>query len=106
MLDLQTLLTYLTLISVPVGVFYHIMTLRNTRRNQEVTLETRQTQLFMEIFKTYASKEFQRDLEQMRFVWEFDGYDDFFEKYGVENDPDAHAIWDQAVMGMRGLGFW
>ncbi len=102
--SIQTLLTYLTLISVPVGVFYHIMTLRNTRRNQEVTLETRQTQLFMEIYKTWASKEFQRDLEQMRYVWEFDGYDDSFYKYGVENNPDDHAIWDQAVMWHEGLG--
>jgi hypothetical protein len=49
-LTLQTLLTYLTLISVPVGVFYHIMTLRNTRRNQELTLETRQAQMFMQIY--------------------------------------------------------
>lgn len=46
---LQTLLTYLTLISVPVGVVYHILTLRNTKRNQELTLETRQAQLFMQV---------------------------------------------------------
>ena len=38
----------------------------------------------MEIFKTYASKEFQKNLEQMRSIWEFDGFDDFFDKYGVE----------------------
>ena len=104
MIDIQTVLTYLTLISVPVGVAYHIMTLNNTRRNQEVTLETRQTQLFMEIYKTYSSKEFQKDLEQMRFVWIFDDFDDFFDKYGVENNPDEHAIWDQAMMWHEGLG--
>jgi hypothetical protein len=45
MTDIQTALTYLTLISVPVDVFYHIMTLRNTRRNQELQLETRHAQL-------------------------------------------------------------
>ena len=47
---LQTLLTYLTLISVPVGVVYHIMTLRNTSKNQQLTLETRQAQMFMNIY--------------------------------------------------------
>jgi hypothetical protein len=47
--SLQTLLTYLTLISVPVGVVYHILTLRNTKRNQGLTLETRQAQLFMQV---------------------------------------------------------
>jgi len=44
--SLQTLLTYLTLISVPVGVFYHVMTLRNTQRNRKLQLETRQTLQF------------------------------------------------------------
>ena len=40
----------------------------------------------------------------MKYVWRFEGYDDFFEKYGVENDPDAHAIWDHAVKWHEGLG--
>jgi hypothetical protein len=59
--SLQTLLTYLTLISVPVGVFYHIMTLRNTRRNQELTLETRQAQLYNNIWnQSLNNPHFQR----------------------------------------------
>jgi len=55
---LQTLLTYLTLISVPVGVVYHIMTLRNTRRNQQLQLETRQAQLFMQLFNRWNDPSF------------------------------------------------
>jgi hypothetical protein len=102
--SLQTLLTYLTLISVPVGVFYHIMTLRNTRKNQKLTLETRQTQLFMDIYQTWASKEFQKDLDLMLYVWEYDDFDDFMRKYGSEADIDAHSIWDQNSMWLEGIG--
>ena len=58
--SLQTVLTYLTLISVPIGVFYHIMTLRNTRKNQELQLETRQAQLYMGLINTLMSSEFRR----------------------------------------------
>jgi hypothetical protein len=47
MVDIQTVLTYLTLISVPVGVAYHIMTLNNTRKNQQMQLEARQAQLYL-----------------------------------------------------------
>jgi len=36
--SLQTLLTYLTLISVPVGVFYHILTLRNQSRARQIQI--------------------------------------------------------------------
>ena len=45
LVSLQTLLTYLTLISVPIGVFYHIMTLRNTRKNQQLILESRRARV-------------------------------------------------------------
>jgi hypothetical protein len=89
MVTIETLSIVFTGISISLAAFYYINTLRNTRKNQELQLETRQTQLFMDIFKTWASKEFQRDLEQMRYTWEFDGFDDFFEKYGVENNPGA-----------------
>ena len=43
----------MTLISVPVGVVYHIITLRNTKRNQELQLETRETQLFMSMYNRF-----------------------------------------------------
>jgi hypothetical protein len=46
MIDLQTILTYLTLISVPVGVAYHIITIRNQSR-------TRQAQLFMQMYDRF-----------------------------------------------------
>ena len=49
-LGLQTILTYLTLISVIVGVFYHIMTLRNQSR-------TRQAQLFQQLYQRTIDEE-------------------------------------------------
>jgi hypothetical protein len=53
MIDIQTILNYLALISIPVGVAYHIMTLNNTRRNQELQLETRQAQVFLQMYNRY-----------------------------------------------------
>jgi hypothetical protein len=40
MIDIQTVLTYLTLISIPVGVFYHITTLRNAEKARSTQLAT------------------------------------------------------------------
>ena len=57
MIDLQTILTYLTLISIPIGVLYHIMTLRNTSKNQQLQLESRQIQLYMQLLDRFASEE-------------------------------------------------
>ena len=85
MIDLQTLLTYLTLISVPVGVFYHIMTLRNTRRNQELQLETRQAQLYMGLINTFNSLEFRTQWHLAESATWVD-YDDFVEKYSLGSE--------------------
>ena len=71
---LQTVLTYLTLISVPVGVFYHILTLRNQNR-------ARQIQIIRGINPTH-------NLEFLS-SWEYTDYDDFMSKYGLESDPEG-----------------
>jgi hypothetical protein len=72
MVDIQNVLTYLTLISVPVGVFYHIMTLNNTRKNQQLQLETRQTQLFMNLYETWRSPDFRKRSNFVNFQVEYD----------------------------------
>lgn len=42
MVDLTLAFMALQTLSITIGVVYHIMTLQNTRRNQHLTLETRQ----------------------------------------------------------------
>jgi hypothetical protein len=74
MIDLQTVLTYLTLISVPVGVFYYIMTLRNQGRS-------RQIQIIRGLSSTNIDKGF--------LFWNFSDYDDFMSKYGPESNPEG-----------------
>ena len=102
MIDIQTVLTYLTLISVPVGVFYHIMTLNNTRKNQQMQLETRQTQLFMNVYNTWISK--QKEFNTVIHLWHYNDLDDFESKYGEVADLEAHAVWDQTTMWLEGVG--
>ena len=76
----QTLLTYLTLISIPVGVFYHIMTLRNTRKNQQLQLETRQASLIMGLINTLISSEFRKQWHLAESA-EWTNHDDYHKKY-------------------------
>jgi hypothetical protein len=86
---LQTLLTFLTLISIPVGVIYHIMTLRNTRKNQELQLETRSLQLFMQLYQDMSSPENVKTWVEIM-NWEWNDYDDWTRKY-VEKNQEAYA---------------
>jgi len=100
--SLQTLLTYLTLISVPVGVFYHIMTLRNTRKNQQLQLETRQAQLYMALLDRWNTKEFSTQrYDSYRMEWT--DLDDFREKYNRRNNSDIFASWNTFGRSILGL---
>ena len=92
MIDLQTVLTYLTLISVPMGVFYHIMTLRNQSR-------TRQAQLFMQVYSQYTGGKYEQWNEISK--WEWEDYDDFMEKYG---DLESRNKWSSIGGYLEGLG--
>ena len=102
MIDLQTLLTYLTLISVPVGVFYHIMTLRNTRKNQELILENRRAQLAMQIWN-----KFDDDMRTGIDGWtslEYEDFEGFLSKYGLDVNPDWWVNARRAASWYENMG--
>ncbi len=87
MIDIQTILTYLTLISVPVGVIYHIMALNNTRKNQRMQLETRQAQLYMSLINNWNTKEFNR-VRYNVYRMDYTDLDDWNSKYSREKTPE------------------
>jgi len=73
------------------------MTLRNQSR-------TRKTQLFMDIYNKFnESVEVIQETLTIPTL-EFDGYDDFIEKYGQENNPRAWAKLYYDMMFFEGLG--
>jgi hypothetical protein len=57
----------------------------------------------MNIYNTYASKQYQKDRERILRIWEFEGYQDFFMKYGPEMNPDDHAIFDGFTAHFEGI---
>ena len=103
-MDAQTISILLAGLSIAASIVYYASVLRNANKTQQVQLETRQAQLFLNIFNVYASKQFQKDREELMLLWKWADYDDFFGKYGPDVDPDAHAIWDSTCTWLEGLG--
>jgi hypothetical protein len=95
-ISIQTLLTYLTLISVPVGVIYHVMTLRNQSR-------TRQAQLLMNLYETYRSPEFRKNWQEV-LAKEYTDFDDFWDKYGSPVDRESWSRWLSVGAYFHGIG--
>ncbi len=107
MSEIQTLIGYMTPISLTIGVFYYIMTIRTNQRNQEISLknqeltlqsqeltrkaqeqalETRQAQLFMNIYnQSFANQEWlDAYTKVMRTHWE--SYEEYMQKQDWNSD--------------------
>jgi hypothetical protein len=94
--SLQTALTYLTLISVPSGVFYHIMTLRNQSRN-------RQAQLFSQYYLRCTTPEFQI-AESNLLELQFETPQEFIDKHGPKSESKIYEDFLQVFALMEALG--
>jgi hypothetical protein len=83
-------------IGILVGIFYYITTIRTNQRNQELQLETRQTQLFMQIYQEMSTPETIANWAEI-LGYEWDNYEDFEHKYGSGLYPDLFgkrvSIW-------------
>ncbi len=79
MADIQTLIGYLTPISLTIGVIYYVMTLRNQKR-------ARQIQIIRGVDLLHVDVGF--------LLWEYGDYDDLMSKYGPEANPEG---WDNLM---------
>jgi hypothetical protein len=87
------------------------MTLRYTRRNQELTLkaqeqalETRQAQLFMQLFDRWLASGYAEKLVELLFHQEWKDYKDWEEKYGPERNPEAANVYFTLDTYFEGVG--
>ena len=83
-ITLQTTISLLTLISLTIGVFYYVLTLRNQNRARQIQI-IRGINPMVDIF--FLS-------------WEFEDYDDIMSKYGPEYNPEG---WDNLMRWFRML---
>jgi len=93
MVEFSTILQFIQATGIIVGVAYYILNIENNRRNQDLQLETRQTQLFMQIYMRYIESDlFSENLFKL-FAREWTNFDDYVEKYGFAglkgNQPDG-----------------
>jgi len=101
---LQTISVMSAATAAVIGVRSYINSNKRAEESRKRELDTRQTQLFMDIWKVFSSKEYQKDREQMFYLWQFKDYEEFFKKYGPDVNPDGHAIFDMNCSYYEGIG--
>ena len=96
MIDTQTLSIVLTGIGMIIALTYYALQIRNQNR-------TRQTQLFMNLYNQYRSKDFVRDTRELS-SWQWKDFDDFRAKYGSRADKEANTLFISTANFFDGVG--
>ena len=104
MVEIETVSIVFTGLSISLAAFYYISTLRNAQRTQQLQLETRQAQLFMQIFGRFNELSFVDQINEVRFQWSYSDTDDFTRKYGYNNNPKAWNTLNSIIWYFEGLG--
>jgi hypothetical protein len=103
LVDLTVVRDIVTIVGVIVAFTYYVLTVRATQRNQQHQLETRQTQLFMQLYQDLLSENNMRSLlDLLNMEWE--DYDDFERKLGSDNNPDSFVKRTSIWFRMNGIG--
>ena len=104
MVDVQTIGVLVAAISVSIAAIYYVMTLRVQQKNMKHTLETRQTQLFMQLLTLYDNKEFLKDFATTAYLTKYEDYNDWLRKYGPQTNLEHWASWARVGRFFDGTG--
>ena len=91
MVSFEFIALVFTGLSIAASLFYYSNVLSNANKTQKMQLETRQVQMFMTISDTRSSPEFQKLIYRVTFIDKWDDLDDYFMKYGPENNLDGYS---------------
>lgn len=103
MIDIGLISVVVSAVSLSVAASYYVMNIRNAQKNMRTTLETRQAQLFMQIYSSFHEEEFFEKFTNI-LSWKWKDYDDFMGKYGYRADPKAWRTFGSVGAFFEGIG--
>jgi len=96
MASIEQFIYVVPMLALAASITYYAMVLRNQNR-------TRQAQLFMSFYDTLRSLEFRDQFNEL-LRQDYNDFDDFWEKYGQENNPEAWTKWQSVASFYHGMG--
>ncbi len=90
-------------LGVCVAAFYYVMVLSEQRRNTKLNLETRQSQLFMQVYTQTLSRDFIKQWYGVK-DFEYRGFEDFEKRYGPDTNPEFFYGYTSIGNYLEGLG--
>jgi hypothetical protein len=88
----QMVLSTLQTLALIVGIAYYLFIMRNSQRNQQIQLETRKTEIYMQLIRQTRTPEFMKQWSTVMDM-EFTGRQEWNEKYGPSANPEAFSAY-------------
>jgi len=104
MIDIQTISIVSAAIGILIGVFNWIRKSSTAERQRQTEIETRQAQLFMQIYDHFNETEFSTQYVKILFHWEWKDFEDWWQKYGPEANVEENASFASAARYYEGVG--
>jgi hypothetical protein len=104
LIDLQTISVVIAAMSVVIGVINSILSSRRAEKTMRTTLETRQAQLFMQLYTKLNERELHSIGGEILNLWEWSDFDEFMEKYGPENNFEDFNKFSMVGTYFNGIG--
>jgi len=93
----QMVLSTLQTAGLLVGIGYYLMSIRNQNR-------ARQAQMFMTLYQQITDSDWLRRQQEINFLFEYDNFEEFWEKYGPHTNMDGFVTWISRTNFYDGLG--
>jgi len=103
-MDIASISTVLATVGVLVGVAFAYLEVRNLAKQRETDVETRQAELFIQIYNHYYTGDFLNDENEILFQWKWKDFEEFWKKYGPETNPKDFSKWDSIGTYFGGVG--
>ena len=104
MVELSVIRDLVACFGVLAGFSYYVLTVRATRKNQQMQLEARRAQLYSQVYSWFVETDALVEYMDM-LNWEWTDYGDFERKYGSDNNVLEYAkrtrVWH--TLDMVGL---
>ena len=101
-LTYQMVLSTLQTVGLLVGIFYYIITLRNTQKTQQMQLETRKSQHYLQMLQTVSTEEFIKRTMTVHQL-EFKDYEDYL-AFSNNYDSDMKWQYEAYMTWLNGFG--
>jgi hypothetical protein len=88
-MDIQTFSIVIAAAGVFIAAINSVYSSRETKRQRQTEIETRQAELFTNIYNRWNSRDIQTAYGNMRHIWQWDGYEDFLQKYSIRPPGSA-----------------